>query len=491
MPKERIAVIVVHGMGNQYPMNTLSGFVDGIKAPGSILYSSPNRVTDEKETRRLSFDGVPYDFFEYYWAHFVEEPKFSAVIAWTLKLLFWKKPSARLVPHIWWVRVILVALIVGLGFLGKLIYDHWGTSLSHLLQFTVIGVSIFAILKIIWGAVSGSVVVMINDSLGDVIRYTVPSPNNIATRDKIRTNGIELIKNLHEAKTESGDFRYSKIVVVAHSLGTVVAYDIISSLFAQYHRRFGIIPHSRLTMDNNGTLLPGAIQKKLDRLRTYYLEKSIGNTFTIDQYQQLQKEIFEEFRTLGNEWRISNFITMGSPLTHADMILTPSKTAFAKKKAQREFPTSPPQYDPIDKHFGFNVAYPAKQDKSKTIRIRSLHHAAHFAATQWTNIYFTNDWIGGSLARELGPGIKDIEVKANGWWKRNLALASHTGYWELAQQRAISQLWKVFADIHSLYPAVHKKTRLLYLTESLLSMPAPFSFRCQQRFVYRLSPPAS
>ncbi len=98
--KDRIAVVVVHGMGNQFPMDTLGGFVDAIKPGNSVLYSSPNRITDEKETRRLSFNSGPYDFYEYYWAHYIENPGITEVAKWAFSLVFLKTPSARLKTYI-------------------------------------------------------------------------------------------------------------------------------------------------------------------------------------------------------------------------------------------------------------------------------------------------------------------------------------------------------------------------------------------------------
>ena len=137
---------------------------------------------------------------------------------------------------------------------------------------------------------------------------------------------------------------------------------------------------------------------------------------------------------------------MGSPLTHAAMILTPSQLIFEKRKSQRELPTCPPQIDLEDEHFAFAVNFSKSYDKK--IKVKCLHHAAHFAATQWTNIYFENDWIGGSLANEFGAGIKDIQVIAGSKWTAKIPLASHTKYWDAKHQAALDTLKEVFEKIH-------------------------------------------
>lgn len=49
-------------MGNQFPMDTLRGFVESLQEDGAILYSSPNRITEDREVRRLSFSRKPWDF---------------------------------------------------------------------------------------------------------------------------------------------------------------------------------------------------------------------------------------------------------------------------------------------------------------------------------------------------------------------------------------------------------------------------------------------
>ncbi|MEO5594447.1 MAG: hypothetical protein ABIR15_09615 [Chitinophagaceae bacterium] len=441
--KDRIAVVVVHGMGNQFPMDTLGGFVDAIKPGHSVLYSSPNRITDEKETRRLSFNSGPYDFYEYYWAHYIEEPGIIEIAKWTFTLLFRKTPSLRLKPYIGLVRLLIISILVGIAATAFLLYHFFKKDITNILSFTLFGTSVVVIIKLLWEILSGTVAGKINESLGDVIKYTVPSPKNIATREQIRKSGIELLKNLHEAKTEDGNFKYGKIIVVAHSLGTIVAYDILTSLFAQYHRKFSIIPQMPEIPGIAGKSAT-VIQEKLEELRALYNNPDHKE----GQYQQLQAALFDEYRKLTNEWRVSNFITMGSPLTHAAMILAPSANIFQRKKDQREFPVSPPQLDHEDDHFAFPATYP--KANGEKVKVKNLHHAAHFAETQWTNIYFENDWIGGSLSNEFGNGILDMPVKASSKWVAALPLASHTKYWDVKHTASLNALKEIFNTIHEL-----------------------------------------
>ena len=60
-----------------------------------------------------------------------------------------------------------------------------------------------------------------------------------------------------------------------------------------------------------------------------------------------------------------------------------------------------------------------------------LHHAALFAATRWTNLYFPASWllrgdfVGGPVAPLFGHGVRDVPVRTaarRGW-------LAHTRYW--------------------------------------------------------------
>jgi len=428
---ERVAVVVIHGMGNQFPMDTLRGFVDSIKPNNATLFSSPNRITDETETRRLSFSTSTYDFYEYYWAHYIDEPGVGEILKWAFNLLFRKKPSPALVKRIWIARIFIFITLLIVAFLGYMGYNLFKEYINGILTATVFGAGFLLALRIIWSLVSNSVIGKINSSLGDVIKYTVPSPKNIAARDDIRKNGLLLIKNLHELKNDNGKFRYRKIIVVSHSLGTVVAYDILTSLFAQYHRKYSNVP---------GAIL----QDDLAKLRAMYENPVNANR----EYQLQQAALYSEYKKLGNEWRVSNFITLGSPLTHAIMILAHSKVDFDRKKSQREFPTSPPHLDKEDDHYAFEATY--KNIKGEEAKIMNLHHAAHFAETQWTNIYYYNDWIGGALKDQFGPGILDIEVRAKNKWTATIPMASHTKYWDSKETVSLDKLKEIFNEIHKL-----------------------------------------
>jgi hypothetical protein len=61
-----------------------------------------------------------------------------------------------------------------------------------------------------------------------------------------------------------------------------------------------------------------------------------------------------------------------------------------------------------------------------------LHHAAPFACTRWTNLYFPNDPVGGSLRELFGRWIAELPV-------RSRHVFPHTRYWN-ADEAALGQL---------------------------------------------------
>ena len=60
---------------------------------------------------------------------------------------------------------------------------------------------------------------------GRVVRYTQATPDNIAARKNVRERGLKLLAELHQGE-------YERIIIVGHSLGSIVAYDLISYFWA-------------------------------------------------------------------------------------------------------------------------------------------------------------------------------------------------------------------------------------------------------------------
>ena len=142
-------------------------------------------------------------------------------------------------------------------------------------------------------------------------------------------------------------------------------------------------------------------------------------------------------------WLITDLITLGSPLTHAEFLMAASKPDLEKRQQDREYPTSPPLRELLDPAYledartaGFPVGTPPKLLAFPFGGNEwQLHHAAAYAAVRWTNIYDPavlvafGDLISGPLAPVFGPAIIDRNLRA--LRHRQSWSFTHTKYWTL------------------------------------------------------------
>jgi len=401
------AVVLIHGVGEQVPMDTLRGFVNTVWTTDTTLrrpddtdqvWSKPDDISRNFELRRLTtvadLKGIRTDFFEFYWAHLMEGTTLSQVWAWIKVLLL--RNSSR-VPEqlrgIWWFVWIFGAVLAA-GWANH----KWGVEPAWLKYVWIAG-------HVLWLGVSWFLI----HYAGDAAVYLHVAPANIEKRRLIREAGVQLLQSLHEAKNPDGTRKYSRIIVAGHSLGTVIGYDVLSFLWARYH-------------DGHGNGGPKPV-KALTELENLARQARAGN-FNVYEYQAAQAAYLSEIQAQGNQWIVTDFVTMGSPLAHAMMLMAPNAEEFDRKKLEREFPTCPPvleviQNDPLER-FSF------LQGKTWV-----PHHGAVFAPTRWTNLYFPcsltlfGDFIGGPVAPAFGPGVRDRVVRTC----IRCGVFSHTLYW--------------------------------------------------------------
>lgn len=385
----KTAIVVIHGMGNQYPMETITDFVDNLfkkeenkdNNPKSI-YSAPERITGSFDQRKLIgfHNNVQYDCYEYYWAHLIKEPSVSDTISWMYKLIWKKEPSERLNKYISIIRMSSIGLLLLISIIIFFYYwlFTWIISCcplwSHLFFFIVSVVAFYKLRNIFR---------LLTQSFGDVIRYTVPHPSNIEGRQKISNNAVEFLTNLH-------DKDYSRIVIVGHSLGSIIAYEMLINTFGHLNKLF----------------------KNVERIE----EKDKEELLEVSR-----EESFNKMQFMGWKWKVSDFITCGSPLCHAEMILTKNKDLFKNKKELGEYPVSEPIQD-SRKLFYLN---------KKTKKYIPTHYSV-FKYVEWNNIHFENDIIGGKLRALFGQDIHDHPPIKPKTFKR--ILASHTQYWNKKQE---------------------------------------------------------
>jgi hypothetical protein len=403
----RQAVVVIHGIGEQRPMETLRSFVLGVLGSAvqnkrRIFYSKPDPNADTFELRRYrAFDrNSDTDFIEFYWQHKMPIASWRFLFSWLWLLM--NRPSEAMPPRfriLWWVAWIAFTIFAVVTLLG--ILDWLGVpnaSLGH-------------------PAKVSSAVALVGASLGFIVRafvgdaaiYLNPHPRTVEARNAIRTAGVELLERLQR------DGRYDRILVVGHSLGSVIGYDILSFAWHRVSERF------RLKVEAGQ--MPDPRPKQPQLTATQKLGRSAKVTSAT--WKASTRKLLAESRSIGLEWKITDFVTLGSPLAHASLLLARGPQDLIRRIQERELPTAPP-FCEDGAHFAFRrPAGPAAQ------AARVPDHAALFSHTAWTNLYFPcraflyGDLVGGSVTEGFGPGVTDQAVQTRKWY----GWLAHTNYW--------------------------------------------------------------
>lgn len=433
--KSRQAVIVIHGIGEQHPIVTLRDFVESVaeqlkknkqaRQEETLFWDKPDPASGNFETRKMTMRGgrdhPTTDFFEFYWAHHMRSTNWSHIRDWLQRVVFRfpKSVSRRLRPvflFIWF----LILMVAG----SVLLYVLQNGLTEFAAKATAISSGIVA--TVVLGVLSK----FLFNYLGDAGRYLDPSPENISERQAIREDGIKLLKNLHE----SG--RYQRIIIVGHSLGGIIAYDLVKFLWNEYYKSFDPKKFAELCQSDDKQILKDVHSseeagKKLD-----------GTEQTTDDFQNTQGKSYNYLKAIGNKWLITDLVTIGSPLTHAGHLFVQEDGLFAKLKEQREYPTCPPHFQKsektnIIKSSTFNV-----DGVAHPLVMQHFNHSSPFAVTRWTNMYYSSDYIGGPLKEAFGAGIKDIEVKTRNWFF--VYPKGHTEYWNFSNPKNIlNHLWNI------------------------------------------------
>jgi len=396
------AVVVIHGMGEQVPGATVRAFVQAVAEPEERdeVHSRPDTISPGFELRRWRLDPTATrpatDFFEGYWANEVRDTSIGQVLSW-LRLLLIRRPStvAPGLRKLWWGSWLTVALLIG-GLLLIGVTDVELTEPTDLLALAV---------PLLLGVVDSFMV----QRVGDAARYLWPHPANVVVRDRVRGKGVALLEALHRCG------RYDRIVVVGHSLGSVIAYDIVGHYWIRVHRHHG----SPTDVSNQAA---AALAREVEA----------GDAPSAAEGRPLQWEAWGEIRRNTQPWLITDLVTLGSPLAHAGMLLARSPGELAAAIQRTELPSCPPS--PAD-DIWFDGSY--RDRFGARHNFRYFTDQAPFAVTRWSNLYFPvragvmGDIVGGPLVGVFGRWISDEPVTWNsGWWRNRTPLA-HTSYWRL------------------------------------------------------------
>ena len=449
----RQAVILIHGIGEQRPMATLRAFVDAFLEPGSF-YSKPDKISGSYELRRIKLRriaGTPAlnrewpetDFYEYYWAHQMYGTRVAHVINW-LRLLMvrgaraaWRKELGRDVYNgrlKWMVLVAWLAVPIGLAVAIWFVVRQPLTALAASAAMTASFV--------LWQRLIAPIVgTAITDVVGDAARYLDVSPQNVARRYDIIRGGIDMLRELHNQKDECKSkglirYQYGRVVIVGHSLGSLIAFDVIRHFWAEVNGNLQVEPGDLDCVerfDGGNALPPGSgleTHNKPDAFRSDQRRCwRKANAWWLGHQDVAGEEAGRPGRA---RWLVTDLITVGSPLTYAALLLADGSVDLAEKMALRELPTCPPDRSKHVNKGRFTVSL--AEEASRFINYSILGHQAPFAITRWTNMFFSNDPIGGSLKGVFLRGIKERELTPVRW----RPMAAHVSYWKTRNHRAVT-----------------------------------------------------
>ena len=556
--RKRTAVLVVHGMGSQRPLETVRGVVDAVWLEGDHSARGARRTWTHPKLSGVDIDlpvittnfvpGADHrrvDFHELYWAHLMSETRAVAVLLWLFDLA---RMGPRLKPSIrvlyWGAVVFLAFLVLSVSLLATQSASQivrWVIEMAHkrtpnVSNFHVLvymalvmvvvasaitaavfawsksvrlalpsaGLAIFAILAFVtmarhqhgaeiltnlllpillaalvihftmgrWGIAGLAVALLLSGValgfasfwietdvrdmpwsitsfwssiaafyfiamylalyaaflhpyLGDAARYFRDAPGNVAVRREIRKQAVDTLESLHLSGS------YDRIVIVAHSLGTVIAYDMLR---AYYSRINGSLPDPGTLGPDFNAIDAGHVSKREARAKGRGLIRHIAQA--VEDARKVPDAgpagpDGENSKEKLKAWLVTDFVTLGSPLTHAHYLMcrghseSELRADFDRRKREREFPTCPPVQIDSDGRLTF---------LNPLDRQRHFHHAGLFALSRWTNLYFPvaqllwGDAIGGPIAPVFGDNIVDVPV----WTNRSKrdAFFSHVLYWD-------------------------------------------------------------
>ncbi|RYU92599.1 hypothetical protein [Emticicia agri] len=447
---ERQAVIVIHGIGEQRPMDTLRDFVELIAPPiepakdknGNPLpakkkfFNKPDVLSETFELRRLTAnahaDSFKTDYFEYYWADKMSGTKASDIYWWFKEILL--RPIKNIPDRIVWIYLVFwISLVLTLGIM-LILFLHWLPDIPISSCLTRIIESKSGVLPIFSKYLLPLALAIFNfyliNYLGDAVRYMTPSAGNIKQRQDIRKTGIELLKKIHAARVPVTDAKgnvftdaqgkvieknkYDRIILVGHSLGSVIAYDLIKFLWINHNEHIFLSEKEIADLEALAeTLTKSKEEPDIKKNRAVYREK--------------QFELWKKQHQNLDSWRISDFITLGSPLAHAELLLAKNPEQLDLKIKDREFPVCPPVPEKGNE-FHFEIS-------GKKV----LHHAAPFALTRWTNFTFEQDYVGGNI-EVFGKGIENHFEPSEVSIRNIIPFIAHTNYWNRKDEKMYKRI---------------------------------------------------
>ncbi|WP_255604839.1 hypothetical protein [Mycolicibacterium xanthum] len=378
----------------------------------------PLELTDSYEARRYVSPSAGADLFEYDWSYLMTSTRYAGFVP-ALARVFLRLP--RHVPDqlfgiwrlAWTVLLVPLALLVGLLMFGGYFLHSGVAGWIVGLVTSVVVLSIgLAVLRTAPRVLTRS---FLTTGFVNVARYFDPAPDSHAVRHAIRGGLVDLLYSLHQG-------RYARIVVMGHGIGGCIAYDALTTLWAETHELHAGSDETAST----GLPSLGRLEEAADGLAA-----GPATDGAVEEFQAMQLALWQDLRTVGNPWLVTDFVTLGTPMVFADLLLArpPMLSGLSRADGRRRelfdrltrrgvVVRCPPRSEalPVDVAGYGPASYRSGTGGTPTV----LGAQSPFAVTRWTNLWFPvrrgsirGDWFGGGLGALFGPGIRDIAVSGN------------------------------------------------------------------------------
>jgi hypothetical protein len=460
----RQAVILIHGIGEQRPMATLRSFVDAFLEPDTF-HSKPDKISSSYELRRIKLRRVKgsagepdvnpewpeTDFFEYYWAHRMYGTRLAHVVNWLRALMVrgakaaWRGEIRDPAYH---PRLKWMVLIAWLGVPFVLGVVVWST-VRQPIGALATGIGTLAAFVLWRRCIAPILGTTLTDVVGDAARYLDVSPQNVARRYDIIRGGIDMVREIHNAKDVDGStkdvdgskgrimYRYGRLIMIGHSLGSVIAYDVLRHYWFEVNGGLRVVPEDLDGVErfDGGNEMPlcTVLETHLDATRFRHDQRQCWrkvNAWWLGQ-PHVARELADEPGR--GRWLVTDFVTVGSPLTYAALLLADGLADLAQKKTLRELITCPPDRSRHVNKGRFSVSL--SEEAGRFTYYPILGHQAPFAITRWTNMYFRNDPIGGPLGEVFLHGIEEHDLDPGRLrWR---PVSAHVSYWKTKNHKAV------------------------------------------------------
>ncbi len=394
--EKNTAILVVHGVGDQLPLETVDQFARGLikqykKAfPGKISIS--HQIVTKGDSKgnpwfdnavRVHLEGSEHfiDVYEYYWANYTQDKAtWSDLTQWLQGVVrgakkFYKKNAELGVKYrdssfftskgtfkTW--RYNLFIHLVSKTFI---LLDFLATGLIKMVSvFPIIGEMASRLLK----SFLESGMHKLTNIIGDIVVYNVTDPKCkfYEVRRQVMDGAVNALRFLVERKNSNEETAYPSVLVAGHSLGSQVAYDAIN---------------------------------KLDLL---------VNTDKISNYNA--KGIDQKGNSIAQQ--LCGFVTFGSPLDKIAFFLRDQVPDELYLRQQL-----------LDNYHGFkqrNWSLNTGKENGFTSLPQPINRL--FEDIKWRNYFDSRDYISGSLDYYLN--LENIDCK----FKSNLLSFTHSYYWE-------------------------------------------------------------